>query len=229
MGIENTDRNAAGKSDRDKSDRNGRAGRHAMSDLAEMREMHEMRESETRSKLGAMNLGLLPEARIEVCSVLNRVLSDSSVLLAKTRKAHWDIVGPQFYSLHKLWDEQYERISERVDQIAERIRMLGGYPIGTMAGWLELATLREAPGRVSTASNAVTELVLDHELVVRTLREQVEQVDDEYGDIGTADFLTDVLQDHEQMAWMLRSFLQGEAVEPTDSPIALKSAVPRLA
>jgi starvation-inducible DNA-binding protein len=177
--------------------------------------------------IGAPALGLDGGTRMQAVAVLNRVLSNTALLQQKTRKAHWDVVGPQFYSLHKLWDSHYQRLNVRVDQIAERVRQLGGYPIGTASGWVQNASIHENPGRVSSATDAVIELMIDHEQVVRSLRTDIAKVQDEMRDFGTADFLTDLLRDHEEMAWMLRSFVQGEAVE-ADGEIA-HGAVPQLA
>ncbi len=176
-------------------------------------------------KIATPHLGMSDEILASSSVILNRVLSNASLLVIKTKKAHWDVMGPQFYSLHKLWDEQYETLSERTDQIAERIRFLGGFPIGTATGWLEHAVVHENPGRIEAATDAVRELMEDHELVARVLRKNIEELEGK--DVGTADFLTQLLQDHEKMSWMLRSFLSGEAVESIGS--APRKSAPHLA
>jgi starvation-inducible DNA-binding protein len=145
---------------------------------------------------------------------LNRALSNVSVLTMKTKKSHWDVVGPQFMTLHKLWDVHYETLARFQDELAERVRTLGGFPVGTLAGFLREATLAEAPGDVPNATDAVSNLLADHEHVVRDLRESIDACDEQFNDKGTADFLTGLMEEHEKMAWMLRSFLQGEGVEP---------------
>lgn len=165
-----------------------------------------------------IDIGLDDSARAQVTASLNRLLSNEAVLLVKTRKAHWDIVGPQFYSLHKLWDEQYARLDGRMDAIAERIRQLGGFPVATMTGWLEHSLLMEAPGTVSSPTGAVAGLLSDHELVIRSLRRFIE-LSCAVTDVGTADLLTGVIQEHEQMAWTLRAFLEGDAVQHRIEPV----------
>ncbi len=172
-------------------------------------------------------IGLDGDTRKQAISILNRLLSNAALLQQKTRKAHWDVVGPQFYTLHKLWDEQYQRLDGRVDEIAERVRQLGGYPLGTTSGWLESASITENPGTVSSATEAVLELMTDHEHVARGLRHDISRLNDELGDFGTADFCVHLLKDHEEMAWVLRSFVQGTAVEG-DGEVA-HGAVPHLA
>ena len=64
--------------------------------------------------------------RCGVIELLNHDLADAYLLLIETRKYHWDVVGPQFRSLHELWQEQYEALAENVDDIAERVRTWNG-------------------------------------------------------------------------------------------------------
>ncbi|MBE9048501.1 aldo/keto reductase [Pleurocapsales cyanobacterium LEGE 10410] len=63
----------------------------------------------------------------------------------------------------------------------------------------------------------VARLVQDHEQIIRNLREDVDRCSEEYHDEGTADFLTELMEQHEEMAWMLRSFLEGESIEPSSN------------
>jgi starvation-inducible DNA-binding protein len=160
-----------------------------------------------------INIGLTDEQRHSVVTLLNQDLADSYLLLVKTKKYHWDVVGSQFMTLHKLWQEHYEALTVNVDVIAERVRTLGGYPIGTMEGFLKICSLKEHAGDVPNATEMVAQLVDDHEQVVRNLRQHVEQCAEEFKDNGTADFLTGLMEQHEQIAWMLRSFLEGEGVK----------------
>ncbi len=158
-----------------------------------------------------INIGLTQDQRMGVVDLLNHDVADTYLLLVKTKKHHWDVVGPQFRTLHLLWEEQYTALSENLDLIAERVRTLGGYPVGTMAGCLELASIKEHPGDVPNANGMVARLVEDHEQIIRNLREHIDACTDKYKDQGTADFLTGLMEQHEKMAWMLRSFMEGEA------------------
>lgn len=161
------------------------------------------------------NIGLSEEQRQGVIELLNKDLADSYLLIIKTKKYHWDVIGPQFRTLHTLWDEQYEALGMNIDAIAERIRALGGYPIGTAKGFLENATLREHAGDLPNASEMVERLVHDHEQVTRNLRNHIDECSDSFHDEGTADFLTGLMEQHEEMAWMLRSFLDGSSISPS--------------
>jgi starvation-inducible DNA-binding protein len=160
-----------------------------------------------------INIGLTDQQRQGVITLLNRDLADASLLLIKTRKYHWDVIGPQFRTLHKLWEEQYEGLTLNIDSCAERVRALGGYPVGSAAGFLQLATIREQDDTLLSATTMVAQLLADHETIIRSLREHVDVCSDQFHDQGTADFLTGLLEQHEEMAWMLRSFIEGEALE----------------
>lgn len=173
-----------------------------------------------------LNIGLSEEQRQGVVDLLNHDLADAYLLLIKTKKYHWDVVGPQFRSLHELWEEQYEALTETIDAIAERIRSLGGYPIGTAAAFLQYASIKEQEGTLPNAYGMVENLVTDHEQVIRNMRQHIDQCDEQFHDVGTADFLTGLMEQHEEMAWMLRSFIEGDSIEPDGKLSASDIKVP---
>lgn len=160
----------------------------------------------------SINIGLTEQQRQGVIELLNKDLADAYLLLVKTKKFHWDVVGPQFLTLHKLWEQHYNALTINIDACAERVRALGGYPIGTMKGFLELTSLKEHPGDVPMASEMVSSLIDDHEQVIRNMRSHVDECSEKFSDQGTADFLTGLMEQHEEIAWMLRSFIEGDAV-----------------
>ncbi|NJM72955.1 MAG: DNA starvation/stationary phase protection protein [Scytonema sp. RU_4_4] len=173
-----------------------------------------------------LNIGLTDEQRQGVINLLNQDLADAYLLLVKTKKFHWDVVGPQFRSLHELWEEQYETLTETIDSVAERVRALGGYPVGTMEGFLKITTLKEEGGNIPTATGMVARLVEDHEQIIRNLRNHVDQSSENFHDEGTADFLTGLMEGHEEMAWMLRSFIEGEEIQSDGSQTPRKTKTP---
>jgi len=156
-------------------------------------------------------LGLDDEVRHGVVELLQTVLADEMVLYTRLRNYHWNVVGPQFQSLHELFEEQYTQLEQTIDDTAERIRAYGAYAKGTMAEFIQIARLDEQPNNYPNARDMVKNLAEDHEQLVRDLREDIETCDD-YDDVGAEDFLTGLLQDHQEMAWMLRTFLEGPAV-----------------
>jgi starvation-inducible DNA-binding protein len=106
--------------------------------------------------------------------------------------------------MHLFFESQYKQIQEFIDQIAERIRSLGHVAPGSMAELLKLTRLKELPGATSESPGFIAALLADQESIVRSLRESIDRAD-KLDDIGTSDFLTGLMEDHEQMAWMLRA------------------------
>lgn len=184
-----------------------------------MSEPRNRKAKERKKNMRKLNIGLTEEQRNGVAKLLNEDLANSYLLLVKTKKFHWDVVGPQFRTLHQLWEEQYQALTETIDSIAERVRTLGGYPVGTMEGFLKVTSLKEDPGDIPVATEMVARLVDDHEQIIRGLREHIDQCSENFHDEGTADFLTGLMEGHEQMAWMLRSFIEGQALQPDGSQV----------
>lgn len=154
------------------------------------------------------NIGLSQDQRQGVSDILTRTLADTHVLYIKTRNYHWNVTGLRFHSLHAMFEEQYNQLEESIDTIAERIRMLGFPSVATMAEYLQIATLKEHPGEYPDANTMVAHLLADHDAVIRSLRNDLETCAEEYNDMGTSDFLTGLMEQHEKTAWMLRATLE---------------------
>ena len=152
-------------------------------------------------------IGLADDRRDGVVRILSALLGDEYVLYTKTRNYHWNVVGPQFNDLHKFFESQYEALNDIVDEVAERATTVGGKALGTLIEFTKTTRLRERPGEYPDARGMISDLLADHESVVRQLRADVVTVTDKHGDAGTNDFLTGLMEKHEKMAWMLRAFL----------------------
>jgi len=143
----------------------------------------------------------------ELADGLSRSLAETYVLYLKTQGCHWNVVGPLFYGLHKLTEEQYQGLARAVDEIAERIRALGYPAPASFSEFLKLSAVDEMTGRRSVQDMVAT-LIADHETVARTFRELV-ALADKGNDVVTADLLTDRIRSHEEAVWMLRSIASG--------------------
>ena len=154
------------------------------------------------------DIGLSDANRNGVVKLLVPLLADEYVLYTKTRNYHWNVVGPQFNDLHKFFEAQYEELDGFVDDVAERIRQLGGRSPGTLAEFSKAARLKERPGQRPNARAMLTALLADHEAVIKTLRADLATAMEKFGDAGTSDFLTGLMEKHEKMGWMLRAFLE---------------------
>jgi len=153
------------------------------------------------------NIGIADEKRVLVTHHLQNILADEYVLLTKTLKYHWNVRGELFGPLHLLFEKQYNDTFLVVDQVAERIRMLGESTQATLEEFLGLTRLTEMPGAVPDAGSMIADLLDDHEVIIQHLREDIVKIE-QAGDAGTVDFLTQLLQQHEKTAWFLRAHLE---------------------
>jgi starvation-inducible DNA-binding protein len=154
-----------------------------------------------------VNIGISDKNRQAVATALNQLLADEHVLYNKTRNYHWSVIGPSFMEFHKLYEAQYDQLAEMIDQIAERIRTIGHFAEGRLKELLKLATLDE-PTPPTDQSKQIANLEGDHEKLIIHLRKLITEFDEKYKDIGSSDFVTGLLKEHEKMAWMLRSYLR---------------------
>jgi starvation-inducible DNA-binding protein len=158
-----------------------------------------------RARETQINTGIHGADRKEMAASLSHALAETYVLYLKTQGFHWNVVGPLFYGLHKLTEEQYKDLAAAVDELAERIRALGHPAPATFAEFLQMSQLKEMPGD-STTDEGLKALIADHETISRTFRKAVQVAEDD-DDIVTADMLTDRMRSHENAAWMLRSII----------------------
>ncbi len=137
---------------------------------------------------------------------LSHILADTSVLYFKTLNFHWNMVGPEFFMYHRMLEEQYKELAEALDELAERIRMLGFSAPGSMEALLQLACLNESPENLSQ-DEMVKELVKSHESMVEHCGALI-KISDALDDQGTSDLLIERLRAHDKNAWLLRSHLE---------------------
>ena len=153
------------------------------------------------------SIGITEKNLHESIHLLTILLSDEMTLYIKTRKFHWNVSGDSFMEIHKLFQSQYTELEEIIDEIAERINKLGGKTIGTMKEFAKHARLKEAPDSYPAQKDMIKDLLHDHETVIVELRNDIDICSKKSKDVGTIDFLTGILQQHETTAWVLRRYL----------------------
>jgi starvation-inducible DNA-binding protein len=153
-----------------------------------------------------VNIGIIDKNRQSVATALTQLLADEHVLYNKTRNYHWNVTGPSFMELHKLYESQYDELAEMIDSVAERIRSIGHYAEGRLKELLKISVLDEPVTPVDQAKQ-IDNLLTDHEIIIQRLRKEIDQFTDKFKDAGSADFITGLMQQHEKMAWMLRAYL----------------------
>lgn len=155
----------------------------------------------------AIHTGLNKAERTGVAAELAKVLADSHAVYQKTHGYHWNVRGPEFFTLHTLLEEQYRDIWEALDEIAERIRALGELAPQGASAFANLTSIKEGDPE-QDAMAMLKELMKDHETLIATTRAALKAADED-GDDVTVDLLTQRLGAHEKFAWMLRSTLGG--------------------
>lgn len=153
-------------------------------------------------------IGITEANRQEVAAELAKVLADETVLYTKTKNAHWNIEGADFYDKHKFFETQFEQLDEIIDSVAERIRSIGHYAPATLKAYLSLTHLTEATREKNDSQGFIRELLEDHEIIIILLREHIIWFTNDFHDSGTSDFITGLMETHEKMAWFLRSHLK---------------------
>ncbi len=135
------------------------------------------------------------------------VLANTYTLYLKTHNYHWNVTGPQFASLHTMFETQYTELAAAVDTVAERIRALGHVAPGSYAAFGKLSEIKEAPDSPPEAMAMVRELAGDNEALIR-LAEKANDVAEESGDVASGDMMIERMQVHAKSAWMLRAHLE---------------------
>lgn len=152
----------------------------------------------------AVNIGLDENARKAVADALNNTLADTYALYMKTHAYHWNVTGPQFHSLHIMFEEEYREMWAALDEIAERVRALGVYAPSSGKALAERSAVENADAEPPAADVMVTRLLESHETLIKRAREGL-SIAEEAGDAASADLFTVRIQTHEKTAWMLRS------------------------
>ncbi|MGY8910967.1 MAG: Dps family protein [Flavobacteriales bacterium] len=151
------------------------------------------------------NIGISEKNRKEVSDILGKLLADEFVLYTKTLRAHWNLEGHDFHTKHVFFEEHYDAIKLFTDSVAERIRKIGHYAPGTLKEFLDLTNLSEKYDGDNTSHDYTVALLKDHDSIIQYIRENLSKVGEDCKDVGSEDFLTGLMQEHEEMAWMLRA------------------------
>ncbi len=137
--------------------------------------------------------------------LLNKQIASWTVLFVKLHNYHWYVKGSQFFTLHLKFEELYNEAALHVDGLAERLLALGGQPVATMKGSLELTQISEASGN-ETAEQMVAEISANFTTLIGDLKNGM-AIAQSAGDETTADMLLAIHSSLEKHVWMLQSFL----------------------
>ncbi|MDY0294602.1 MAG: Dps family protein [Acholeplasmataceae bacterium] len=139
-------------------------------------------------------------------NALNKQVANFSVLFTKLHHFHWYVTGPQFYQLHAKFEEFYDEANELYDAFAERLLMIGGYPVSNLKGYLAITSLKEASG-TEKPEEMVKHILDDFKLIALELKETLKIAQD-LDDEVTADLIISTLSSFEKHIWMLNFTLK---------------------
>lgn len=146
-------------------------------------------------------------SNIEVGKFLDTYLANLHILYAKAHNYHWNVEGRQFFAVHAKLEEIYEHIADEIDEVAERILIIGARPSSSLAAYLKLATLKEAEAESISGEAAIKSLLSDIQQLIAELTQGIKVAQDA-GDEVTADLLIGSLTHYEKTAWMFSAFLK---------------------
>jgi starvation-inducible DNA-binding protein len=166
----------------------------------------------------ALPLELEEPVRLEMTEQLNLLLADSMTLRDLYKKSHWQVAGPTFYQLHLLFDKHFDEQVEIVDEIAERIQLLGGISLAMAADVAETTRIERPPRGREEVPVQISRLLDAHQIIIGHCRQLAARASD-LGDDGTNDLVvSDVLRANELQVWFLSEHLVDaplvRAVEP---------------
>jgi starvation-inducible DNA-binding protein len=151
------------------------------------------------------------DTRAQAVELLNHRLADCIDLQSQTKQAHWNVKGPHFIGLHKLFDEIYEATEEYIDLIAERVVQLGGIAEGTVRVCAERSTLSEYPLVISSGDEHVAALSDVLAQFSGKAREAIDELED-LGDPDSMDILTEVSRGVDKWLWFVEAHQQTRPV-----------------
>lgn len=154
-----------------------------------------------------MPIGLDEGVRSAIVDMLNPLLADTMTLRDLYKKHHWQVAGPTFYQLHLLFDKHFGEQVALVDELAERIQILGGISVAMPHDIIEVTRIPRAPKGREDPPAQITRLLEAHEIVLRDARRVAREAANK-GDDGTNDLIvSNVVRTNEMQVWFLAEHL----------------------
>ena len=141
----------------------------------------------------------------QISEKLNILLANYSVFYQNTRGAHWNIKGDQFFTLHPKFEELYNNLVLKIDEIAERILTLGSTPNHNYSDYLTLSNIKESK-EVAEGAKDVENILASFKIVIDLQRDLLD-VTEKAGDEGTNSQMSDYITEQEKEVWMYNSYL----------------------
>ncbi|MDY3362372.1 Dps family protein [Riemerella anatipestifer] len=150
-------------------------------------------------------IGLKESDCQNIIEKLNILLANYSIFYQNTRGAHWNIKGADFFTLHPKFEELYDSLVLKIDEIAERILTLGATPNHNYSDYLKVSSIKES--KEVTDGNKCIEQILESFKIVIDLQREILEIAGEAGDEGTNSQMSDYIKEQEKEVWMYNAFL----------------------
>ncbi|ADQ82543.1 Dps family protein [Riemerella anatipestifer] len=150
-------------------------------------------------------IGLKESDCQNITEKLNILLANYSIFYQNTRGAHWNIKGADFFTLHPKFEELYDSLVLKIDEIAERILTLGATPNHNYSDYLKVSSIKES--KEVTDGNKCVEQILEAFKIVIDLQREILEIAGEAGDEGTNSQMSDYIKEQEKEVWMYNAFL----------------------
>jgi starvation-inducible DNA-binding protein len=137
--------------------------------------------------------------------VLNKQIADWNILFVKLHNYHWYVKGPNFFTLHTKFEEFYNEASLNIDELAERVLIIGGKPLATMREYLDTSSLKEANKNI-TSDEMVLDITKDYNYLIEELKDGMEIAESEKDSV-THDLLLAIREQLAKHVWMLTAYL----------------------
>ena len=152
------------------------------------------------------NIGLDTEKSVELQSKLNELLANYSHFYMNVRGFHWNIQGEEFFTLHAKFEELYNDLMLKIDEIAERILTLEGTPLHAYSEYAKISEVPEVQD-VSNGNEAVSSILSSLKIVITQQRE-ILNLSGELDDEGTNALMSDYIREQEKLVWMYSAYLR---------------------
>lgn len=156
-------------------------------------------------KNNVSSIGLDKKKSKKLATGLNELLADYQIFYMNLRGFHWNIKGNSFFELHLKFEELYNNVLLKVDEIAERILTLEQTPLHSFADYLQVSEIKELKN-TSDGKACVGSILSSLQILIMKQRELLD-LSSEAGDEGTNAMMSDYIREEEKLVWMLKSYI----------------------
>ncbi len=138
----------------------------------------------------------------DISKALNGLLADAFALYLKTKNFHWHVSGPHFRDYHLLLDEQADQVFATTDELAERVRKIGGTTLRSIGDIAKHQSIKDNDSAFVSPNDMLRELVSDNKAVTQAMR-KAHEIADKHGDVATASLIENFIDATERRSWFL--------------------------